>query len=61
MSIPRKKHEVKTLIAIVDEKTNNNAPNGYKAWGSVFQIRSGENEGMDWIGLNFVLEEPSLH
>ena len=39
-------HEVKTLIAMVDENNNNDAPKGYKAWGSVFQIRSGENEGM---------------
>ena len=54
-------HEVKTLIAMVDEKTNNDSPKGYKAWESVFQIRYGENEGMDWISLNFVLEEASLH
>ena len=40
-------HEVKTLIAMVDEKTNNDSSKGYKARGRVFQIRSGENEGMD--------------
>ena len=40
-------HEVKKLIAMVYEKTNNDDPKWYKAWGSVFQIISRENEGMD--------------